>query len=136
MFNNIGKKIKNLAKIICYIGIIASIIAAIVLLFLGDIENMILISLPVLVAGIILSWIGSIFTYGFGELIENSAIIAQASERKSKTGKNNNNKKITVVNTRNLDNEDDISLSDKMQCSKCDAPIDEYPCVYCGYAPK
>lgn len=66
MYNEIGKKIKTLAKVLTIFGIVASIIYGIVLLALGQ-----------TVAGIIyilimpfLAWAGSFVLYGFGELVE------------------------------------------------------------------
>jgi len=73
MFDNIGGKIKTLAVIICALGIIASVIAAIVIIVLA-IENHITrdiyLGFGLLIAGPLASWIGSFFVYGFGELIE------------------------------------------------------------------
>ena len=79
MFNNIGKKIKTLAAVICWIGIIFSIIGFLVMLIYGAVEEeglFIGLSFAVLVVGGFGSWIGSFFTYGFGQLIENSDKIA------------------------------------------------------------
>ena len=79
MFNNIGKKIKTLAAVICWIGIISSVIAAIVLFICGldwgDEAFFFLMAILVLVAGSLVSWIGSFFTYGFGELIDKTCDI-------------------------------------------------------------
>ena len=75
MFNNIGKKIKTLAAVICWIGIIFSIIDFLVMLIYGAVEGeglFIGLSFAVLVVGGFGSWIGSFFIYGFGQLIENS----------------------------------------------------------------
>ena len=79
MFNNIGKKIKTLAAVICWIGIIFSIIGFLVMLIYGAVEAeglFIGLSFAVLVVGGFGSWIGSFFAYGFGQLIENSDKIA------------------------------------------------------------
>lgn len=67
MFENIGSKIKTLAKVLCWIGIIASVITAIVLWA----DELVGIGFIVLVGGSLLSWIGSFFAYGFGELVSN-----------------------------------------------------------------
>ena len=76
MFNNVGAKIKALAKIICWLGIIASVITAIV--FIGEEEY--LIALCTILGGILGSWLGSIGLYAFGELVENVAEIRAATE--------------------------------------------------------
>ena len=79
MFSNIGGKIKKLAKAVCWIGIIFSCIAGIgVSVGLGS--NALvgaLVGLLVAIIGSLLSWIGSFFMYGFGELVENSKIMAE-----------------------------------------------------------
>ena len=74
MFTNIGAKIKGLAKVGCWVGIVGCIFAGVVLLFTE--EEFIPIALGVAVGGGLASWIGSWFLYGFGQLIENSDVIA------------------------------------------------------------
>lgn len=87
LFNNIGGKIKMLAQITCWIGIVGSIIAGIVLLVEdGGYGELIVPGILVAVGGSLLSWCGSFVLYGFGELIENTSEIAQntrGGERKS-----------------------------------------------------
>lgn len=76
MFDNIGRKIKTLAKVTCALGIAASILGACVIWGQNSRYNStIFIGILVLVLGSLGSWIGSFFTYGFGELIENSEIL-------------------------------------------------------------
>lgn len=81
MFTNIGGKIKKLTVILCIIGISASVIAGLVLIAIGANayrqEGLIGVGFAVMFGGSLLSWVGSFFTYGFGELIENSAITAE-----------------------------------------------------------
>lgn len=91
MFENIGGKIKALAKVICWIGIIASIIGAIAIWAAGDRWNPTFFpGLLILVAGCLGSWLGSFFTYGLGELIEstqqNAYTNAQILEHLRKNG--------------------------------------------------
>ena len=76
MFDNIGGKIKGLARFVCWMGILASVIYAFILW--GATSRYQASPLPgfiVLVAGCLISWIGSFFTYGFGELIERATSI-------------------------------------------------------------
>ena len=74
MFDNIGGKIKALAKVTCIVGIVASVIGAISLWIANSRNNpTILMGIIVLVVGCLASWVGSFFCYGFGELIENTA---------------------------------------------------------------
>lgn len=71
MFDNIGGKIKALAKVICWIGIIASCVVGFATLMKNP-------GTGLLIAGVgsLSSWIGSFFMYGFGQLIENSDRLA------------------------------------------------------------
>lgn len=79
MFDNIGGKIKSVAKAICWIGIIASIIIGFVMLVQDD--DTALAGVLILVLGSLGSWIGSFVTYGFGQLVENSDILVQQSNK-------------------------------------------------------
>ena len=73
MFDNIGSKIKGLASIITWIGIIISVILGIVLMCLG--KTFVIVGLCVLFFGALMSWISSFLLYGFGELIERTCRI-------------------------------------------------------------
>ena len=80
MFDNIGKKIKSLAQIVCWIGIIAYVIFGILLIASSrriGLPGGTLIGIVVIGLGVFASWLGSIFTYGFGELIDTNQEIAQ-----------------------------------------------------------
>ena len=82
MFNDIGKKIKSLARILCVLGITASVLlgaAAIVGMNSFNIPN-ITASLSNTAYGILIAFVGSIFSwvsnfvlYGFGELVDKTA---------------------------------------------------------------
>lgn len=76
MFNNIGGKIKTLAGVTCVLGMIASACGA-AALWAQNSRYTPTIFLGVLVLGLgcLGSWVGSFFTYGFGELIENTKAI-------------------------------------------------------------
>ena len=71
MFTNIGHKIKILAQILCWGGIIISVGIGISLFDVSELTGCI-----VLLAGPCISWPSSFFMYGFGQLVENSDIIA------------------------------------------------------------
>ena len=76
MFDDIGGKIKALAKVTCGLGIAASIIGAFALWAQNSSYNPTMFAgVLVLVLGSLASWIGSFFTYGFGQLIENTNTI-------------------------------------------------------------
>ena len=65
MFSNIGEKIKTLAEVICIIGIVVSIIAAIVMFSNSEIG----LGFLLLILAPLLFWISSFTLYGFGEII-------------------------------------------------------------------
>lgn len=83
MFNNIGNKIKTLAKVVCYLGIALSCIFGLVIFseaLNGKSEDVLIGFLTsILVAGIgsLLSWTSSFTLYGFGELIHSNDNMAQ-----------------------------------------------------------
>jgi len=76
MFSNIGGKIKNLAIVVTWIGIISSVILGIIMMATGYGE-MVLIGFLVALVGSLLSWVGSFLLYGFGQLIENTDTIVK-----------------------------------------------------------
>lgn len=115
MFDNVGGKIKGLAKISCWIGIICSVIVGIVIVVImksiadksGNESHSIfvLIAAAVIAIGSFWSWLLSLGVYGFGELIENSRIIVEntsgvprLSDRIIQTLQANNVKNATVSN--------------------------------------
>lgn len=74
MFNNIGGKIKLFAKIFCVVGISVSCIFGLTQIIFPDRISLLLgISVPPV--GSLLSYIISMFMYGFGELIETNCEI-------------------------------------------------------------
>ncbi len=92
MFRNIGGKIKALAVALCIIGMAGSVIGGAYMIYQGtqmtgymnDAQMpMILGGAAIIVVGCLLSWIGSFFTYGFGQLIEDTAKSAYYSKRAS-----------------------------------------------------
>lgn len=72
VFEDIGAKIKIVSKVLCWVGIIAAVIAAFVMFSLDEEAGLLF-----LIAGPLLSWINSLFVYGFGELIEKTNEIAE-----------------------------------------------------------
>ena len=90
MFKNIGRKIKGLAAVICWIGIVISVIGGIVLViaafssFKWDSKGagfgMVLVILAGMLTagiGILFSWLGSFMLYGYGELIDRTTRIEE-----------------------------------------------------------
>ncbi len=83
MFDYVGGKIKGFAVVVCWIGIICSCIVGIMFIINGVNANknyygggsgaaLIVEGLVIIIVGSVSSWLGSLMTYGFGELVENS----------------------------------------------------------------
>ena len=75
MFDEIGKKIKTVASVACWVGIVFSVIYGIVLVAID--EDTVVAGFLVMIVGSLLSWVGSFITYGFGQLVENSDILVK-----------------------------------------------------------
>ena len=81
MFNNVGEKIKLVAICVFIFSIILNVIGALWLcnifdnIFNAEFATLILIFIVIAALGILLSWIFSLFIYGFGVLITNSEYI-------------------------------------------------------------
>ena len=63
MFDNIGRKIKSLASVITWFGMIASVITGL--------QNM-PAGILIIILGCLASWTCGLLLYGFGQLIENT----------------------------------------------------------------
>lgn len=68
MFKNIGKKIKGLAALVCWLGIISSVLAAVGVWAAGYAG----VAILVLIVGALSSWISSFYAYALGTITENS----------------------------------------------------------------
>lgn len=77
MFNNIGGKIKTVAQVICWLGIIGSIILGIATI--SEVDET--LGILIILLGPLFSWISSFITYGFGQLIENSDILVEQGKK-------------------------------------------------------
>ena len=73
MYDNVGAKIKTLAKVMAIVGAIASVVAGLaVIAFDGD---YFLIGVIITVVGAVMAWLSSLMLYGFGELIDKASEI-------------------------------------------------------------
>ena len=91
MYTNVGKKIKTLAKVLAWIGIIASVIGGIVMMTAGvnitdfsgrtSSASGVVPGLIMMVVGAVGSWLGSLCLYGFGELVDKVTAIAENNSR-------------------------------------------------------
>jgi len=85
MFNDIGGKIKRLAQIVSWVGIIGSILGGLVMIIIGNNmqfgEGWIIAGIAVAVAGSLISGASCFVLYGFGELIDINREIAQNTRK-------------------------------------------------------
>lgn len=98
MYDNIGRKIKGLAKAVLIIGVIVAIFAG--MPFVAQGGNIALIGLAIMIIVPIFSWIFSWFIYGFGELIDKVCDIEHNTsngERKSKAQKDDRPDRIRKI---------------------------------------
>ena len=113
MFTNIGQKIKTLASVICWVGIVLSVIAFAVMLGIGvDYDDGLLIGLSfaALAVGALGSWIGSFFLYGYGELIDR---VASIEDKLSGNGKKDDNSKEISSGEKKSDIENTLIIKDE-----------------------
>ena len=71
MFSNIGGKIKILAKVLCIVGFVITLILAIFdFVMAAQLHNGLFVVFGILciILGALLSWINSFFVYAFGEI--------------------------------------------------------------------
>lgn len=83
MFENVGRKIKKLIRNICKIGFVLDGIGGFVLIiFLCETMGFAgaLLGLWITALAFLLTWISCFFAYGFGELVENSTVIAESMQ--------------------------------------------------------
>ena len=90
MFSDIGKKIKNLAMLIMFIGCAGSVIYGLIC-FAGSIgadgatpdPKGVITGILIIVLGVIFSYLSVLVLYGFGTLIDDTGAIREALESKS-----------------------------------------------------
>ena len=76
MFDDIGGKIKIIGQIFCWVGIACAVIAGALCIAYGQTVSGLLIAM----VGSLVAWISSIMIYGFGQLVQNSDIIAENTD--------------------------------------------------------
>ena len=80
MFTDIGKKIMNLAKVTCILGIVFSVIYGISLLASSNsYNNMTGAGLAIILIGSLGSWLGSFVIYAFGQLTDDIHAMREAN---------------------------------------------------------
>lgn len=82
MFSNIGSKIKSFAMVLCWIGIVTSVISTIIIWASTSRYNSTIgLGFLVLIFGCLGSWVGSFITYGLGELIDETTASREATQQ-------------------------------------------------------
>ena len=71
MFDNVGGKLKIVAKVCCWAGIALAVICGVAY---GIVSKSFLLAVLTAVGGAIVFWVGSLEIYALGELVENSDI--------------------------------------------------------------
>ena len=132
MYDNIGEKIKGLAKVMFIVGAIAAVIGGLVLL----VDKFLAIGLLTLFLGPVVAWVYSWLLYGFGELIDNACIIA-ANTRASKKASTNLNTANNAINKMEgakpfLKSIPANQTSTRQQCPHCGETITSKICAMCG----
>ena len=134
MYDNIGEKIKGLARVMFIVEAIAAVITGIALM--GSDEDMILIGLLVMVVGPIVAWVSSWLLYGFGELIDNACIIAGNTRalKKASTNFNTANNAINKMEGAKsfFESIPANQTSTRQQCPHCGETITSKICDMCG----
>ena len=116
MFDNIGEKIKTVAKVFTCIGMFAFSITGLIITQVN--EEAPFIGLLIIVFGCLGSWLASLTLYGFGQLIENSDILVEQGKRQQ----TNHNNIYTTNNT----------TKHQWRCNSCGNMISEEICPVCN----
>lgn len=125
LYENIGGKIKNWAKWIFIVEVIAAVITGIALIVDDGDEN--LVGVLVMFVGPIVAWIGSWILYAFGELVE-------------KTSENESNTKQILEKLHNKQPKEDlikkaaqkIEHTNVKRCPYCGDIVKSDKCEMCG----
>ena len=80
MFDYVGEKIQIAGKVFCWIGIAASVISGLFMIFSKfDVGGVVFAGFLVILLGSLSSWIISLFLIGFGELVENTSALPRST---------------------------------------------------------
>ena len=139
MFENIGDKIKIIAKIVFLIGTISSLVLGVRTL----IELEAFIGVLYIFFGIFLSWISACLTYAFGELLEkvcsinkkmDSIVSTRGCDNKTLSNSNKINTNMAVNEEKPIENSNKVMVVEhKWRCSNCGEMISEDICPFCGH---
>ena len=105
MYDNIGGKIKGLAKATFIVEAIAAAITGISLMVVE--EDLIPVGLLVMLVGPIVAWVSSWLLYGFGELIDKTSKIEENTRRNGNDNILGENVKTVSFSTINNESEEE-----------------------------
>ena len=137
MFDNIGGKIKGLAKFITVFGIIVSVIVGACILdaaskmYPHDMKGVETIpGFTVMVVGSVISWLSSLVLYAFGQLVES----AKNLEEKFCSNSDTNLSEITQIVNQTIEKENYNESLENLNCPICGEQIKENArfCTKCG----
>jgi len=144
MFNNIGSKIKGLAKgQFVFSTIVGVIIGIVIMANSPDVDDlMFFIGLGVAVLSPFAAWGSSLALYGFGQLVENSDLLVANSygngEKKERSNKGNFSSKKADKSNKKQVNKPTCNLAEdhstQKRCPSCGnwAEITDAKCRICG----
>ena len=133
MYDNIGGKIKGLAKIIFIIEAVGAIITGIALLITG----VALFGLLILVCGPLVAWVSSWILYAFGELVETTAVNENNTRQLlKKLNEKSTDDSTTFIKNKEYDNQTtnipQAATTHKWLCDGCKKMRTQTPCEHCG----
>ena len=97
LYDNIGNKIKGLAKTAFIVEAIGAVVTGLVLLFTD--EDLILCGFLTLICGPIIAWVSSWILYAFGELVERTCNNESNTRMIVKLLKEKYDKKTNIINS-------------------------------------
>ena len=141
MFGNSGKKLKIISVYIKSVGAVLSVVSAGLIIY-GLFETLkilaVFIGIFELVIGLAMTYLISVWICAFGELVDNSARIADALEKNDSSGtKNIEIEPIEIrLKKKQRNGQEKKNNTDPtdffVNCRRCGKPINELPCPYCG----
>lgn len=149
MYDNIGGKIKTVAKVVGFAGIGISILTGLLFLLVAfSEEKFSFFGIGILVAflGSLISWVSTIALYGFGQLVENTDVLVQDSQinksslryiRKAYDDMPNlrtdtiNSQYESTSSTKYQESSSDKSMTSRY-CTNCEKIVTGNFCPYCG----
>ena len=134
MWDNIGKKLKGVAKAMCILAAIGGVIASYLVWYNCYFEEEILIGFLIIALSLFVALVSSWFIYGFGELVEKVSDIernTRGGERKSEATESE--RKVEAKELYDLD------VFANVNCPKCSEKFsfrvgtNEISCPHCHY---